>query len=212
MLKLVGFDLDGTLTDTMNLGVEAVRQALLPYTGRPLTYEEIGTAFGLSEPGMLEKLAPGHGAEALEPFFAAYEALHPMVEAPFDGVIDLLEDLKKRGLILILITGKCRQTMEITTRRLGLAPYFDRMYHGHPTLPIKADCMREALARYNVKPEEAFYVGDALRDITDSQAVGIPCLSAAWERAVDPAAQRALKPHKQFFTIAELRAYLAQQA
>ena len=212
MLKLVGFDLDGTLTDTMPLGVAAIRQAALPFTGRPLTYEEIATAFGLSEPGMLEKLVPGHGAEALPGFFAAYEELHSLVQAPFDGVLDLLADLKNRGIILILITGKCHETMEITARRLGLAPYFDRMYSGHPTQPIKAQCMRDALERFHVRPEEAFYVGDALRDITDSQEVGIPCLSAAWDKGVDPQAQLDLKPHKQFFTIENLRAYLEEQA
>ena len=211
MLKLVGFDLDGTLTDTMELGVAAIRQALLPFTGRPLTYDEIGTAFGLTEPGMLEKLAPGHGEEALPAFFAAYEELHPMVEAPFEGVMDLLAMLKQRGIILILITGKCRQTMEITTRRLGLATYFDRMYSGHPTRPIKAQCMKDALHHFGVKPEDAFYVGDALRDMTASHEAGSHCLSAAWDQGVDPAAQRALNPHKQFFTIRDLHAYLAAQ-
>ena len=49
MIKLVAFDLDGTIGDTIPMCIKAFRQAVSPYAGHLLTDREVVETFGLNE-------------------------------------------------------------------------------------------------------------------------------------------------------------------
>lgn len=57
MYKLIGFDLDGTLADTIPMCIKAFRNSVSPYTGHILNDEEIVKTFGLNEIGMIKRYA-----------------------------------------------------------------------------------------------------------------------------------------------------------
>ena len=52
MIKMIGFDLDGTICDSLPLCIQAFKNAVEPYIGHDLTEEEIAQTFGLNEAGI----------------------------------------------------------------------------------------------------------------------------------------------------------------
>ena len=58
MFKMVAFDMDGTIADTIPLCVEAFRKSVSPYAGHELSEQEIVQTFGLNEIGMIKAFVP----------------------------------------------------------------------------------------------------------------------------------------------------------
>ena len=59
-MKLIAFDLDGTITETIPICIEAFEKALSPYAGHRLTQEEIVQVFGLNEVGIIKAIVKEH--------------------------------------------------------------------------------------------------------------------------------------------------------
>ena len=53
MIKLIAFDLDGTIGDTVPMCIRAFEKAVSPYAGHMLSEREISQTFGLNEVGMI---------------------------------------------------------------------------------------------------------------------------------------------------------------
>ena len=49
MIKLIAFDLDGTIGETVPMCIRAFEKAVSPYAGRTLSEREITQTFGLNE-------------------------------------------------------------------------------------------------------------------------------------------------------------------
>ena len=54
MFKIVAFDMDGTIADTIPMCIKAFRNSISPYIGHELSREEILHTFGLNETGMVK--------------------------------------------------------------------------------------------------------------------------------------------------------------
>lgn len=85
MIRLVAFDLDGTIGDTIPLCLAAFREATTPYVDHELSDDEIARTFGLNEEGMINQVVSGNSREkALNDFYVIYEernACHFMSQA-----------------------------------------------------------------------------------------------------------------------------------
>jgi phosphoglycolate phosphatase len=116
MIKLVAFDLDGTIGDTLPMCIQAFKEATRPYVGYELSDDDVVRIFGLNEEGMIKcVLFNSCWSQALEDFYVVYEKLHatncPM---PFVGIYELIASLKQEGIIVVLITGKGIKSCDIT--------------------------------------------------------------------------------------------------
>ena len=70
MIRLVAFDLDGTIGDTIPLCLAAFREATTPYVDHELSDDEIARTFGLNEEGMINQVVSGDSREkALNDFY-----------------------------------------------------------------------------------------------------------------------------------------------
>ena len=76
MIRLVAFDLDGTVANTLPLCIRSFQQAVSPYAGHALAREEITSLFGKDETGMVKILAGERWQEALEDLYSVYASLH----------------------------------------------------------------------------------------------------------------------------------------
>lgn len=86
MIKLVAFDLDGTIANTLPMCVVAFKQAVTPYAPHKLTEEDVVKTFGLNEEGMIKQIVGGNNwQQALTDFYAAYKALH-VLSTSFDNI------------------------------------------------------------------------------------------------------------------------------
>lgn len=207
-LKGVIFDLDGTLTDTLPVCIAAFRKALEPLANRSISDAEIIDSFGPSEEGIVGALVPGWFEEGMAAYLRYYDELLNECGGPFDGVVELLDDLRKAGLRLALVTGKGQGSTQLTLTRFGLDRYFTDVEIGSPRGIVKADRIRDVLGRWGMASDEAAYVGDAPSDVAAAREAGVPVVAAAWAGGADPDRYREVPPDLIASRIVDLLAYV----
>lgn len=196
VIKLVAFDLDGTIGDTIPLCIRTFKMAVEPYTGHELSEEDIIQTFGLSEEGMIKQvIANENWKAALNSFYAIYKENHTQCPRPFEGIMELIKELKNKSIPTILITGKGKVSCDITLQQFAMERCFDRVETGSSEKNRKSEAIRNILDSYNLHPYEMVYIGDAVSDITACNKLGVRCLSAAW--AVAPVTARQLKKYNE---------------
>ena len=185
MFKMVAFDLDGTIADTIPLCVEAFRKSVSPYAGHELSEQEIVQTFGLNEIGMIKAFVPQKWEVALQDFYCEYTLLHRKVTKPFPGILELLTVLKNQNIILALVTGKGEKSCQISLKELRLEHMFDAICYGSEKAPNKRENIECLLKEYAISRNQFGYVGDAVSDIRACREAGVTCFSAAWQDSSD---------------------------
>ena len=208
MIRLIAFDLDGTIANTLPMCILAFQQGVSPYAGHALTIGEITSLFGLNEVGMVGRLAPGHVEEALEGYYAVYEAEHGRCPDAFPGVAALVSALREKGKIVSMITGKDDRSCHISLRQFGMDDLFADVLTGSARGNNKKERMLELLEKYGLRPDEFLYVGDAVADVIAANGAGVRCISAAWAETADRAALEAVNPGQVFDRFEDAAAYL----
>jgi phosphoglycolate phosphatase len=187
--RLVVFDLDGTLIDTIaDLGA-AVNEALAS-KGLPLhSLEEYRGMVGHGVRNLVKKAMPEplRGDEVLldtllEKFLAYYLAHIDVQSRAYPGIAELLVELHAAGVLFAVASNKFQAGTERLVRRTFPGIPFAAVCGGRPDLPLKPDpaIIREILARTGVRSEETVMVGDSGTDIATAKAAGIPCVAVTW--------------------------------
>ncbi len=202
------FDLDGTLADTLPVCFVAFRRSIEAFTGQRLSDEEIMARFGPSEEGILQRLVPDRWEACLRFYLELYEQEHRRRARLFPGIEAVLRRLKAGGLALGIVTGKGAQSAAISLRDLGLDGLFDAVETGVPGGSIKPVAIRRVLARWNMTPARAAYVGDAPGDIQAARAVGLLSLAVAWDTCSSVEALAEAAPHALFTRVEEFRRWI----
>ena len=209
MIRLVAFDLDGTIADTIPMCIKAFRDAVTLYASKELTEDDIVKTFGLNEEGMVKQVVSEDWEKALIDFYTIYEQMHTISLRPFLGIRKLITELKANSIIVALVTGKGQRSCDITLHHFGMETLFDSVFVGSPEKNTKAESLVKLMSKYSVEPTEMVYVGDEFSDITACRTVGFRCLSAAW--VASPSKMEKLEKENQgyvFSSIKSLRSFL----
>lgn len=186
-MRLVVFDVDGTLVDSQHLIVAAQEVAFaengLPAPGR----REALSVVGLSLPQAFRRLVGEDGpvAELSESYKQAYNRLRldPAHEEPlFPGMADLLTRLRGRSDVLIgLATGKSRRGVDRLIAHHGWAGWFTTTQSADDA-PSKPDptMLQQAIREAGCEPEATVMVGDTTFDIAMGVAAGATAIGVAW--------------------------------
>ena len=160
MIKTAIFDFDGTLADTIPLCLEAFRRAVNDLDGRVLTDREIERNFGPDDLGVIRKLFPGKPEwheRGRELFIHYYQELHAeMAPAPFAGTVELLHSLRNSGIRLAMVTGKRRESADISLKFFHLDGFFPVLETGSPEGGVKTDRINRALERWELPHGKRF--------------------------------------------------------
>ncbi|MBQ9947086.1 MAG: HAD-IA family hydrolase [Oscillospiraceae bacterium] len=186
MYKLVIFDLDGTLLNTLGDLAGAGNYALsqLGYPVHPTDAYRYFVGNGI--PILIHRILPeGHTDEqhkkCYDIFNEYYSAHKTDLTVPYDGIRELLKRLNERGIICAVNTNKAHEfSSELIKNAFG-----DNIRHiigfgaGHPAKPDPSAAL-ELIRRSGVQPSEAIYVGDSSVDMQTAANAGIDACAVLW--------------------------------
>jgi phosphoglycolate phosphatase len=187
MTALILFDFDGTLADTApDLAAAANRQRTRAGL-EPLPLEVLRPYSSAGARGLLRcalDLTPAD--EAYEAhrvqFLKDYEAAMTVDTRLFEGVTELLAQIKDAGMTWGIVTNKATYLATPLVSALGLAQDCAVLVCGDTTAHTKPHPLPllHAAQQAGFGVERCMYVGDDLRDIQAAQAAGMPSIAAAY--------------------------------
>ena len=174
------FDLDGTLTDPGEGITNSVAYALARYG---ITVSDRAELYRFIGPPLVESFMEYYGfsedtaKEAVEVYREYFSTRGWAENRVYDGVEDLLRDLRAAGKVLLVATSKPLVFAGRILEHFGLADYFTVICGAPLHAPKgygKADVIREALAAAGIDdPRAAVMVGDRHHDIDGAKTVGM---------------------------------------
>jgi phosphoglycolate phosphatase len=190
-LRLVVFDVDGTLIDSQALIAEAMSRAFAAIGEPAPARAEVLEIVGLSLPVAIGRLAPRLDAATLEAavaayraaFFALREEMGGEASSPlYPGALEVLARLGAReALLLGVATGKARRGLDHVIASHGLGGRFHTLQTAdlHPSKPHPS-MLLAALDETGVEARHAAMVGDTTFDMEMARAAGLTPVGVAW--------------------------------
>ena len=189
MYKLCIFDLDGTLTDTLDSLTFSVNETLKEMGLSPITSEQCRMFVGngarvLMEKALWEsaKAGPERLDEAMEIYGRIFDANCTYHVIPYEGILKLLEGMRARGICLAVLSNKPdRQTVHVVEEIFGKDTFqwIQGQKEGIPRKPDPYAALQIA-GRFGAEPEESLYVGDSEVDIATGRAAGMKTIGVSW--------------------------------
>lgn len=190
-LRLVIFDVDGTLVDSQSDILGAMHLSFAAEGVPTPPRHEILAVVGLSLDVLMPRLAPDADAPQLgrlvQGYKDAYMALRSdqggVVSSPFyPGAREVLETLRDRpGVVLGVATGKSQRGLDKLIEAHGLEDMFvtRQVADFHPSKP-NPSMLLQALSETGVEPAHAVMLGDTSFDMEMAQAAGIVGIGVSW--------------------------------
>ena len=193
-LRAILFDLDGTLIDTTGLILECFNHAWQTVCGHSPAPNVLIDTFGIPLREAMRRLLASSAmersstdeSEVIEHLLAEYRvfnvANHDAMAKPFNGVGQVIAELRARGYAIGVVTSKSR---ELACRGLSLCSLegmIDESVFLEDTERHKPepDPISRGLEKLNALPSQAAYVGDSRFDIMAGRAAGVCTIAALW--------------------------------
>ena len=175
------FDLDGTLLNSLEDLRDAVNYALAQFSCPQRSLEEIRRFVGNGVMNLLRQALPGKPTDpSLDSFlevYTKYYAAHNQDKTrPYDGVLDALEEIKKKYPVAI-VSNKHDSAVK-TMCRFFFGDIYARGESGDCLRKPAPDMVHKAMAQLQV--DACIYVGDSEVDVLTAKNADVPCLSVLW--------------------------------
>lgn len=187
MIRLVGFDLDGTLLDTLPDLADAVNYGLNQAGLPSRTLEEIRCFVGNGVFELVRRASAPHDTEeikaAVKSGFDEYYAKHFYDKSQvYPGIRELLEFLRERGIYAAIYSNK----PDTFTKQIADTVFPDYPFAAvmgqRSDFPKKPDAsqFKEVQKRLGLRNEECLYVGDSDVDIQTAKNAGVSSVAVDW--------------------------------
>ncbi|SBS33904.1 Pyrophosphatase PpaX [Marinomonas spartinae] len=185
MVKLVIFDWDGTLFDSIDKICSCMLQAAEHAMAPKREFHDIQNIIGLSLDVGIKAVWPELPVDTLDKIKMHYKRLYVRADQTpplaYDGMSELLEQLKKQGMLLAVATGKTRRGLDRIMSLTQTGHYFaatrcadEALSKPHPMM------LEQILAELNVLPEEAMMIGDTEYDLNMAKAAGVASIGVSY--------------------------------
>lgn len=181
-MRWIVFDLDGTLTDSLDDLASAVNLTLARFNMSPRLREEVRRAIGDGPVKLLERTLGYTPDDAtMQQFRTDYEAEMLHRTRLYDGAADTLEALRLAGYRIGVITNKFDSAAHAICARLA-GGKIDAVLGTQAGGIVKPDpqVWDAFFALCGEKPEQIVYVGDSLVDERFASVIGATFYGAGW--------------------------------
>ena len=177
-MKAVIFDFDGTIADSLLIGLEGVNMLADKYNYQPLNDPDY-----LRSKGMRRIVKEDLQLKWYQlPLYvrSLKKILLPKLNElqAYDGMPDMITSLKDQQLSLFILTSNIQKAVDHIISKYNLN-FFERTYTSIPSFR-KHIAIRKFLNRYNYNSNEVIYVGDEVRDVEACKKAGIPVIAVTW--------------------------------
>ena len=183
-LKLIMFDLDGTIVDTVQDITDALNYAMKPYDIKNLTVRDTMEMVGEGISRLIEKALPAekrHLKDTVVKRFLEYYSEHltekSRVYPHVEETLRNLTDFKKA-----VISNKREDLSKRLIEELGLAVYFDLIIGSDTAGERKPSAIPVLyiISKLGVSPEESIIVGDSNFDVEAGKKAGIKTVAVTY--------------------------------
>lgn len=186
MKKLVVFDMDGTILNTLDDLKDTLNYALGQYHFPARTLEETRAFVGNGIHKLIERAVPeGTDAQTVEKVFNTfleYYQIHCMDQTrPYPGIVSLLQSLKEAGLLTAVVSNKADAAVQELCERFfpGLFDFAVGEHEGVQKKPAP-DMVQLALRTLGTQASDAVYVGDSDVDLATAKNSGLDGIIVTW--------------------------------
>ena len=189
MIKLVIFDLDGTLIDTMEDIANACNYALEQCGYPTVPLEEYNMLVGRGIDNLFRGALPeGHKSEdmvaKMRSIFVPYYNEHKCdFTKPYEGIMEALEVLSAKGLRFAVASNKYQEGTEQLVEKFFGKYDFVRILGQRDGKPIKPDplIVTEAMEGMpGITADEVVYCGDSDVDMQTGIGAGVRTIGVTW--------------------------------
>jgi phosphoglycolate phosphatase len=182
--ELIAFDWDGTLFDSTACIVKSIQAAARELGLQEPPVERARHVIGLGLEPALQIAVPELPRERYRELANAYRrhyfaTVHDVTL--FDGVPELLRQLKDRGHRLAVATGKSRRGLDEALDQVGLRALFDATRTAEETASKPhPQMLHELMDELGMAPERTLMVGDTTHDLQLALNAGTPALAVSF--------------------------------
>jgi len=179
-VKLIIFDFDGTIADTL-LSIVSITNRLAEEFGyKQTSQEDLASLRNLTSRQIIKQ----SGIPIFKiPFLIkkVKAELNNKIQGlnAFPGIKEAFIELKSQGNRLGIITSNSKENVTAFLHKNGLHELFDFIYSA-PTIFGKSKVMNRVLKTENINSEEVIYVGDETRDIEAAKKTHIKVIAVTW--------------------------------
>ncbi len=184
--KVLIFDLDGTILDTLKDLYEACNYALDAHGFPTRTMDEVRRFVGNGLARLVELAAPEGTDEVVRAQVLAslkeFYGIHCNDNTgPYPGIMDLLKELKKQGFRMAVVSNKINSAVgELCKLHFdGIFNFYMGEMDGIKRKPAP-DMVWKALEHFGVSKEQAIYIGDSEVDLLTAANSELPCITVTW--------------------------------
>ena len=185
-LKAFVFDMDGTILHTLPDLVKATNAAMRQMGFPTLSYEQVHALMGDGGARLIERAVPAGTSretylETFELWRSIYLASDYAGTAPFPGIPQALQALRRRGMKTAVLSNKFDEGARLLARRFfpGLFDLVRGDVEGTPRKPDPTSLL-QMLDELGVPPDQAAYIGDANVDYRLARNAGVMAVGVSW--------------------------------
>ncbi len=188
MTKLIVFDLDGTLINSLEDLADSANWMLMQhgFPTHPVDAYRYFVGDGMRK--LIERILPPEERnekqiERCKAEFIAYYTIHMEDKTVvYPGMIELLKELKDRGLKIAVATNKVHIAVAPLMAKYFPGIRFDSMIGQREGIPVKPhpQIMYDILKETGCQPSEALHVGDTATDMQLAHSAGVTPVGVLW--------------------------------
>jgi len=184
--RIAIFDMDGTILNTLEDLADTMNYCLRRYGMPERSLNEIKSFVGNGTRRLVEQAVPkGTDAKSIDEIFTTFIQYYKdhcaLKTRPYEGIKEVLEKLKDKGILTAVVSNKADYAVEKLCQEYfdGLFDYSVGDQEGMRRKPYP-DSLNSVLEHFGAKPNEAVYIGDSEVDYQTAQNAGVDIIMVSW--------------------------------